>query len=154
MGYAPVMPVVPTMTEVDLGSELEQRVGGIWWLLTREAPSDLSRTAASVLARLRHDGPQRVTTLATHEHISQPSMSDVVRRLCDRGLVERHDDPADKRACRISITPAGEQVLRERAEARSRWLTSRLAHLAAEDRATLLAALKLLDTLLADGDTA
>jgi DNA-binding MarR family transcriptional regulator len=145
-------PSAPT-TQLDLGAELEQRVAGIWWRLTREAPSNLSRTAASVLASLRADGPQRVTSLTAREHVAQPSMSILLRRLCSHGLVERLDDPADKRACRITITPAGAQVLRDRAEARSLWLSSRLERLSAEDRATVLAALKLLDTLLIDGDT-
>jgi DNA-binding MarR family transcriptional regulator len=148
------MPPTPNSADVDLGTELEQRIGAIWWTLTRAAPSDLSRTAASVLASLRQDGPQRVTTLATREHVAQPSMSDVVRRLCERALVERLEDPADKRVCRVAITPAGEDVLRERAQARSAWLTSRLDHLSAEDQATVVRALELLDTLLTDGDTA
>jgi DNA-binding MarR family transcriptional regulator len=147
------MPPSAPSPDLDLGAELEQRVAAIWWRLTREVPSNLSRTAASVLASLRQDGPQRVTSLAAREHVAQPSMSVVVRRLCSRGLVERLDDPADKRACRITITPAGAQVLRDRAEARSLWLSSRLERLSAEDRATLLDALKLLDTLMTNGDT-
>jgi DNA-binding MarR family transcriptional regulator len=148
------MPLSSPTTELDLGAELERRVAGIWWRLTCEAPSDLSRTAASVLASLRLDGPQRVTSLAAREHIAQPSMSLILQRLCRRGLVERLADPADKRACRITITPSGAQVLQDRAEARSRWLSSRLERLSTEDRDTVLAALKLLDPLLTDGDTA
>jgi DNA-binding MarR family transcriptional regulator len=125
----------------------------MWWLLTRVLPSDLSRTSASVLAVLREDGPQRVTTLAAHEHIAQPSMSLLLQRLARRGLVERQDDPTDGRACRMAITAAGEQALRDRAEARSRWLRERLAGLDDDERAALLAALAPLDTLMADGDT-
>lgn len=104
-----------------------------------------------MLARLRRDGPQRVTTLAVSEHVAQPSMSVLVQRLVKRGLVARQEDPADRRASRIAITPVGEQVLRDRAEARSRWLRERLSRLREEERALLLQALELFDVLAGDG---
>jgi DNA-binding MarR family transcriptional regulator len=137
---------------LDLGGELEVRIAEVWWALMRQVPSDLSRTSASVLARLAKEGPQRVTMLADYEHVAQPSMSVLVQRLERRGLVARQDDPADRRACRIAITGDGEQVLRDRAEARSRWLRARLERLEDGDRATLARALELLDTLLSDKD--
>ncbi|HWF54672.1 MAG TPA: MarR family transcriptional regulator [Solirubrobacteraceae bacterium] len=142
--------VSPPTASLDLSAELEQRITALWWRLTAEAPSDLSRTAASVLATLLHEGPQRVTTLATREHVAQPSMSLLVQRLEKRGLVARTDDPEDRRACRIAITTAGEQTLRGRAEARSRWLSARLQRLDDAERATLVAALAQLDALLED----
>ena len=132
----------------DLGSELERRVAELWWALMREAPSDLSRTAASVLARLSGEGPQRVSVLAVSEHVAQPSMSLLLQRLVSRGFVERHEDPSDRRATRIAITPAGERVLRERAQARSSWLRERLARLSDEDRRALGRAVELLDVLI------
>ncbi len=139
------------LSDRDLGSEIERRVAALWSALVRAAPSDLSRTSASVLARLRRDGPQRVTTLAVSEHVAQPSMSVLVQRLVKRGLVARQEDPADRRASRIAITPVGEQVLRDRAEARSRWLRERLSRLREEERALLLQALELFDVLAGDG---
>jgi DNA-binding MarR family transcriptional regulator len=141
----------PEPSELDLGSELERRVAALWSALVRAAPSDLSRTSASVLARLRKEGPQRVTALAASEHVAQPSMSLLVQRLVKRGLVERQDDPLDRRASRIAITPEGAEVLRERAEARSRWLRDRIARLREEDRGLLVQALELFDVLVSDG---
>ena len=44
---------------------------------------------------------------ATH----QSSVSVVVRRLVDRGLVTRKADTADKRRIQIALTPAGEKLL-------------------------------------------
>jgi DNA-binding MarR family transcriptional regulator len=134
--------------ELDLGAQLERRVAELWWALMREAPSDLSRTAASVLARLSGDGPQRVSVLAVSEHVAQPSMSLLLQRLVSRGFVERREDPSDRRASRIAITEAGERVLRERAEARSRWLRSRLALLSVEEQRALERAVPLLDVLI------
>lgn len=131
-----------------LAAALEQRVAALWGLLTHELPGDLSRSAASTLAVLRHSGPQRVTALAERESIAQPSMSQLVQRLERTGLVERSDDPADRRACRIAVTPAGEAALAHRADTRARWLDQRLDRLGAADRDALLRALPALDALL------
>jgi DNA-binding MarR family transcriptional regulator len=140
----------PDTTERDLGSRLERRIADLWWALMRESPSDLSRTAASVLARLNGEGPQRVTVLAVSEHVAQPSMSLLVQRLVTRGFVERRDDPDDRRASRIAITDAGRQVMQERAQARSGWLRERLARLDDEETRLLGRAVDVLDALMAD----
>ena len=140
----------PDLAERDLGSELERRVADLWWALLRESPSELSRTAASVLARLSGEGPQRVTVLAASEHVAQPSMSLLLQRLVNRGFVERRQDPDDRRASRIAITDAGREVLKDRAEARSRWLRERLGRLDDEERRALGQAIAVLDALMAD----
>jgi len=143
------MPVASSRTPQDIGLALEQRVASLWWLLTRELPNDLSRCAASTIARLRDEGPQRVTTLAAAELIAQPTMSQLVQRLERAGLVERREDPADRRAARIAATEAGERALVERADARARWLGRRVAQLGEDDRRALAAALPALDAVLA-----
>lgn len=149
MPSAAASPPASAAGTTDLGAALEQRVVGLWWLLTRGLPSDLSRTAASVLATLGLEGPQRVTTLAARESIAQPSMSQLLQRLERKGLVERREDPADRRACRMAITAAGEQAMRSRAQARSAWLDERLQQLPAADRDALAGSLAAFDTLIA-----
>jgi DNA-binding MarR family transcriptional regulator len=133
-----------------LALELEDRVSHLWWLISREAPSDLSRTAAAALARLREDGPQRVGALAAAEAVTQPTITCVVQRLEREGLVTRENDPQDARAVRISITDAGRQALDGRSLARATVLDGRLERLDAEQRRTLVTALGALDELLRD----
>jgi DNA-binding MarR family transcriptional regulator len=53
----------------------------------------LSLTAAATLARLQRNGPARLTELAAAEGVSQPSMTALIARLADRGLVHRAADP-------------------------------------------------------------
>src|SRR5204863_149590 len=43
---------------------------------------------------------------------SQPALSRLVERLAERGLVERHADPADGRGVRLSLTAAGRTTQR------------------------------------------
>jgi DNA-binding MarR family transcriptional regulator len=55
----------------------------------------------------------RITELGDDVLLTQAGMSRLVARLEARGLVERADDPADARACRIGLTPAGVQAQRQ-----------------------------------------
>ena len=130
-----------------LSEQLELSVTRLAHVLLRGTGSGLSRTAASVLHRLSSAGPQRVTELAAFESIAQPSATALVGRLEAQGLVARADDPADGRAVLVSITPAGEAVLRERRDARAEALGARLAALDDAERATLAAAVPLLQRL-------
>src|SRR5215471_2332765 len=59
---------------------------------------DLSLTAVAALGSLDRRGPQRITTMAAAEGVSQPSMTQLVQRLEQRGLVVRSSDPSDGRA--------------------------------------------------------
>ena len=93
----------------------------------------LSLTAAATLARLRRNGPARVTELAVAEGISQPSMTSLIARLADQGLVGRAADPHDGRAVVLTLTPAGEQVLAQRRAERARQITGPLGGLSPDD---------------------
>src|SRR3954470_19129395 len=53
----------------------------------------LSLTAAATLAHLQRSGPARLTELAVAEGVSQPSMTTLVARLADQGLVRRGAGP-------------------------------------------------------------
>ena len=57
--------------------------------------------------------PLRLSELNRHVLLSQPALSRLVDRLAERGLVERHADPADGRGLRLSLTSAGRARQRE-----------------------------------------
>ena len=93
----------------------------------------LSLTAAATLTTLRRSGSARLTDLAAGEGISQPSMTALVGRLADAGLVERRTDPADRRAVLITLTPAGADLLDRRRTDRAARLAVPLKGLADDD---------------------
>ena len=72
---------------------------------------DLSLTAVATLASLERTGAQRITTLAVAEGVSQPSMTQLVQRLEQRGLVRRESDPADGRVALVQLTESGQAAL-------------------------------------------
>jgi DNA-binding MarR family transcriptional regulator len=107
----------------------------------------LSLTAAATLTTLRGSGPTRLTDLAAIEGVSQPSMTALVARLADSGLVQRRADPGDGRAVLIALTPAGAELLDRRREARARLLAGPLATLTDDEVQAITAALPALARL-------
>jgi DNA-binding MarR family transcriptional regulator len=73
--------------------------------------SDLTPHDARALHVVGHHGPTRLGLVAERLRISPRSVTDVVDRLEERGLVTRAPDPADRRAMTVSLTSRGEAVL-------------------------------------------
>ncbi|MGI9005085.1 MAG: MarR family winged helix-turn-helix transcriptional regulator [Streptosporangiaceae bacterium] len=94
---------------------------------------DLSLTAAAALGSLDRLGAQRVTTLAASEGVSQPSMTQLVQRLEQRGLVSRTSDPADGRVALVSLTKQGRAALAGRRERNAATIAALLTDLPEDD---------------------
>lgn len=101
----------------------------------------LSFTALSVLHTLSRKGSMRLTELTTTEQMTQPAITQMVRRLEQDGLVERRADPRDARAVLIQLTTRGAQIIAVRHAARVQQLTSLLDQLPQEERRAIAAAL-------------
>lgn len=63
--------------------------------------------------RMSPEGKSRLVDLNKQLLISQPSLSRMVARLEDRGLVTRSPDPLDHRATYLSLTEEGLEVQRD-----------------------------------------
>jgi DNA-binding MarR family transcriptional regulator len=94
---------------------------------------DLSLTAVAALGSLDRRGPQRVTTMATAEGVSQPSMTQLVQRLEQRGLVARSSDPSDGRVALVGLTDKGRAALAARRQRNARRVAELLADLPDDD---------------------
>jgi DNA-binding MarR family transcriptional regulator len=100
----------------------------------------LSFTTLSVLHTLSRLGPMRLTELTATEQMTQPAITQMVRRLEDDGLLERRTDPRDARAVLVQLTPRGAQIIEARRSARVERLASLLNLLSREERAAIAAA--------------
>jgi DNA-binding MarR family transcriptional regulator len=79
-------------------------------LLIRQVRSnEISRTELEVLSILR-EGPRRITELTELEGIAQPTMTLLVKRLAERGWVQREGLPDDGRVVLVSLTAPGRAV--------------------------------------------
>jgi DNA-binding MarR family transcriptional regulator len=73
---------------------------------------ELSAPEMSVLSRLDRHGPGTTAALARWEQITPQAMGATVAALEARGFIARTPDPQDGRRSILSITTAGERVLR------------------------------------------
>ncbi|MGP3975694.1 MarR family winged helix-turn-helix transcriptional regulator [Streptomyces sp. 8N114] len=102
----------------------------------------------SVLDTLAFDGsPKRLTELTGSEQMSQPGLTQLVKRLERDGLVERTSDPQDGRAVLVHITDAGRRIGESRRAERTRHLSPLLELLSPKDRSALAEALPVLERL-------
>ena len=71
---------------------------------------DLTMPQAKTLFYLA-DGPRRMSGIAARLNVEMPSATTMIGRLVGKGLVERMQDPADRRAVVCSLTPAGRDAV-------------------------------------------
>src|SRR5215469_12420069 len=87
------------------------------------------------------------TELAEHEKVQPPSMTRVIAVLEERNLVLRSPHPTDRRQVILTVTEEGQAVVQRVRRRKDAWLARRLAELTAEERATLRAAVPILEKL-------
>jgi len=109
------------------------------------AELDLSFTQLKALVALEAEGEERsVKALAELLGVSLPAMSRAVDGLFERGLVDRREDPVDRRVRQVRLTDAGRQVPQALNEARLSALQGLMSSLDDEQAAALARALELI----------
>jgi DNA-binding MarR family transcriptional regulator len=104
----------------------------------RESTSAVPRALARALAVIVDLGEPRISDIAAADRISQPTATNLVQKLEERGWVERTADPDDARAVRIHITAAGREAQRQFRRSAAEALTPRLARLEPQQVAALV----------------
>jgi DNA-binding MarR family transcriptional regulator len=132
---------------VELAASLRLSVTRLARLLRQQDESGLAPTLAAALATIAREGPLTLGELAAREQVTAPTVTKVVEKLEARGYVTRHADTADRRVCRVRVTPAGRRHVEAVRRRRTAWLSARLKTLSAEDLARLAAAADVLDRL-------
>jgi DNA-binding MarR family transcriptional regulator len=115
--------------------------------LRQESGAALSPSQQSALAVIVNHGPLTLGALAEHERVAPPSITKVVSKLETDGLVIRTPDPADRRVCRVAISPEGAALMEESRRRKTAWLTARITELDSERQRRLADALDVLDEL-------
>jgi DNA-binding MarR family transcriptional regulator len=114
-----------------------------------ESTDGLAPHQFSALSRLL-DTPRTPGELAEIEKVSAPSMTRTVAGLVERGLIERTDDPADRRQVILSLTPAGKVLLKDIRRKRDAWMSVRVDHLTPSEQAILRQASAILTRVAAE----
>jgi DNA-binding MarR family transcriptional regulator len=131
----------------EIAAHLLPRASQLTRLLLGTGSRTLTRAEGGLLSTLSA-GPRRITELAATEVLAQPTVTQLVDRLQQRGLVQRDRDAIDRRVVLVSITDAGRAELEQtRAEYRVQ-LRAAAADLPDADVDALLRATRTLERLI------
>ena len=85
----------------------------------------------------RHPGGMKMRELSRRLMVTGGNVTGLTDRLVAEGLVERQDDPADRRACTVKLTAEGRRQFRAMAHAHEAWVRELLGGLSAAQQAQL-----------------
>jgi DNA-binding MarR family transcriptional regulator len=104
---------------------------------------DISVEQFHILRHIRK-GFRSVSDLAGVKHISRPAISQAVDVLAEKGYVTRTQSTQDRRCVELALTPAGNALLDTIFQRNSAWMAEKLALLAPDELARLIAGLAVL----------
>ena len=141
-----------TLADVsDTAGRLRISIARLARLLRRQNVDSLGATLDAALATIDREGPLTLGELAAIEQIAPPSVTRIAAKLEQAGYVVRRFDGRDRRVCRVELTPAGRRQVAESRSRRHAWLASQLEQLPADELASLVGALDVLEHLSAGG---
>jgi MarR family transcriptional regulator for hemolysin len=101
----------------------------------------MTRAQWAVLARLDRFEGLKQSELAEMLDLQPISLTRLLDRLCDGGLIERRADPNDRRAKRLFLTPAARPLLERLGDLGEEMMTTALAGVARESAEQIVAQL-------------
>ena len=107
----------------------------------------------SLLVQIKYRPGIGIRELAALERMSVPGMSKFISRLEEAGLVQRAAVEGDQRRVGLTLTAAGQKVLRSVKSKRTAWLAARLRDLDPEELEAIDAAIEPLAHLLAEDES-
>lgn len=156
MAIASDIPQLDGPPDVDVDLELAARLRAALARLARQlrqqAGPQLSPTLQSMLATIALHGPLPLGELAALEQVAPPTITKLLARLDEQGLIQRQRGADDKRVTLVSLTADGQRQFDESRTRRTAWLVDRLAHLDSTQQADLARAVELLEAI-ANPDT-
>jgi DNA-binding MarR family transcriptional regulator len=118
-------------------------------LFSREtSTNDLTKQQFTVLAAVEQNEGISQTDLVGLTGIDRSTLAEMIRRMIDKGLLDRERTESDQRANAVRIATAGKKALRAARTANERVERALLASLSAGDRAKFL---KMLATVASQG---
>jgi len=135
----------------DLASRLRLDISRMARRLRQEAGADLSPSMNAALATIERHGPLTPSELAERERVQRPTVTRVLARLEEAGLVVRAADPQDRRCSLVSISDDGRALLGAMRERKDAFLARRIDALEPADREALDRAAAILERMLKEG---
>ena len=138
-------PVAERVTAEQLAISLRESITRLNRRLRQaRAVGDLTFSQLSALTSLQLAGALSPRELADVERVQPPTMTKIVGKLEERGLVARTPHPTDRRQVILAATEQGRLVYAQFERARNEWLAQQLTQLGPDDRDTLARAAQIL----------
>lgn len=136
----PMDPLIPTLKRwMDLSMRHSMR-----HFLHYARSSGLSMSHLGAIFHIHRIGSCGVTEIGDHLGVTSAAASQMLDRLVQQGLVERTEDPRDRRVKRIELTERGQHMFEEGVRARQSWLEDLAAMLNEDEQERINDALTLL----------
>ena len=137
-----------TANPLELANALRPTITRLARRLRQQDHTGLGPTMTAALASIaKHGGPTH-GELAAIEQVAPPTITAVVGKMENLGLVTRETGTVDRRVTRIRITPAGVEQLDEVRNRRTSWLAFQLSSLTDDERRRLADAVEVLAKLV------
>jgi DNA-binding MarR family transcriptional regulator len=104
----------------------------------------LSMPQFGILMQLHYRGNCGVSDIGERFDITNAAASQLVDKLVQSGLIQREENPNDRRAKLLNLTDKGNKLIQQGIEGRYRWVDQLAAKLTAEERAKVDEALQIM----------
>ncbi|MBI3170119.1 MAG: MarR family transcriptional regulator [Chloroflexi bacterium] len=104
----------------------------------------LSMPQFSILMQLHHKGSFGMSQISEKFDITAAAASQLTEKLVQGAYIERTEDPNDRRAKSIQLTPKGKELIETGITERYRWMDELVSKLSAEEKPKVIEALNIL----------
>lgn len=104
----------------------------------------LSMPQFGILMQLHYRGNCGVSDIGERFDITNAAASQLVEKLVQSGLIQREEDPSDRRAKLLNLTEKGREFIHKGIEERYRWVDELAAKLTPEERIKVSEALEIM----------
>ena len=112
--------------------------------------SGLSMPQFSLMMQLYHKGPCGMSRISEGYDITPAAASQLVDKLVHNGLIQRGEDPSDRRAKLLSLTDKGREFVQQGIEERYRWVDELGSKLTADECVQISEALEIMTRVAQD----
>ena len=110
----------------------------------------LSMPQFGLLMQMHHKGACGMSDVSERFEITPAAASQLVDKLVQSGLIQRVEDPHDRRAKLLSLTDKGRDLIQQGIEERYRWVDELSGKLTADERAQISEALDIMTRVAQD----
>ncbi|MCQ4087132.1 MarR family winged helix-turn-helix transcriptional regulator [Saccharibacillus sp. JS10] len=134
---------------LDSWLSIEREMGSV---VRRQMPLDLTNDQYYLLQHIMQHGPRTSSELADTFKVVKSSITAIVTRLVDRGLIERTRSEEDRRTVYLSLTESGQQIAQQVEQRISEAVGGYLSHFEEQEISMVMSAFeRLAELVIEDG---